>query len=68
MTLHTDNGNLDTEVDPGFNLRSNDNLALLAPGPTSAFDDDQGIAFISGSTAVTPASFGVLADGVLPDQ
>ena len=68
MTLNTGNGNLNTKVDPGFNLRSNDNLVLLAPGPTSVFDDDQGIAFISGSTAVTPVSFGVLADGVLPDQ
>jgi hypothetical protein len=39
---------------------------LLAPGPTSAFDDDRGIAFVAAGAAVTPASFGVLADGVLP--
>ena len=32
--------------------------------PTDAFDDDQGIAFVAAGTAVTPSSFGVLADGV----
>lgn len=66
MVLYTGNGNLDTGVDPGFNLGPNDNLVLLAPGPTQAFDDDRGIAFVAESTAVTPASFGVLTDGVLP--
>jgi hypothetical protein len=73
MVLYVGNCNLDTGTDPGFNLGPNDNLALLAPGPTEAFDDDQGVAFvalrdsISGRTsAVTPASFGILADGVLP--
>jgi hypothetical protein len=71
MILYTHNPNLDTETDPGFNLGPNDALILLAPGPTEALDDDRGIAFVSlpGSTshhasAVTPASFGVLADGV----
>ncbi len=66
MTLYAGNSNLDMTVDPGFNLGPNDSLALLAPGPSDAFDDDQGIAFVAGGDAVTPASFGVLADGVLP--
>jgi hypothetical protein len=66
MILHIGNGNLDADTDPGFNLATNDNLALLAPGPTRAFHDDQGIAFVARSAAVTPASFGVLSDGVLP--
>jgi hypothetical protein len=66
MVLHTGNRYLDTEIDPGFNLGPQDNLVLLAPGPTRAFDDDQGIDFVAEGTAVTPASFGILTDGVLP--
>ena len=66
MTLYTGNDNLDTEADPGFNLGPHDNLALLAPGPTRAFGDGRGIAFVAGGTAVTPSSFGILVDGVLP--
>jgi hypothetical protein len=66
MVLHAGNGHLDAETDPGFNLGPDDNLVLLAPGPTGAFGDDQGIAFVAEGTAVTPASFGVLADGVWP--
>jgi hypothetical protein len=65
MTLYVGNPNLDTAVDPGFNLGPNDNLALLAPGPSEMFGDDVGIAFVASGTAVTPATFGVLADGVL---
>jgi hypothetical protein len=65
MVLYAGSRNLDITVDPGFNLNSNDNVVLLAPGPTNAFSDDQGIAFVTESTTVTPASFGVLADGVL---
>jgi hypothetical protein len=68
MTLYVGNPNLDTRADPGFNLGPNDNLVLLAPGPTEVFDDDQGIAFVANSTAVTPASFGVLVDGVIPTR
>jgi hypothetical protein len=64
MVLHTGNSNLNAQTDPGFNLGPNDNLVLLAPGPTGSFGDDQGIAFVAAGTAVTPASFGVLADGV----
>ncbi len=66
IVLYVGNGNLDTDTDPGFNLGPNDNLVLLAPGPTGAFGDDQGIAFVSTSDAVTPGSFGILRDGVLP--
>jgi hypothetical protein len=68
MVLYACSPNLDTHSDPGFNLGPNDNLVLLAPGPTEALGDDWGIAFVAHSTAVTPASFGVLADGVLPTQ
>ena len=69
MTLYVGNGNLDTSVDPGFNLGGGDNLVLLAPGPTEAFDDDRGIAFAANSPAVTPATFGILEDGVIrPDE
>ncbi len=64
MTLYAGNPNLDASVDPGFNLGPSDNLVLLAPGPSSAFDDDRGIALVASGDAVTPASFGVLADGV----
>ena len=66
MVLHVANGNLDAKTDSGFNLGPNDNLVLLAPGPTPGLDDDQGIAFVSKNTVVTPTSFGVLVDGVLP--
>jgi hypothetical protein len=66
MVLYTNNPNLNADVDPGFNLGPNDNLVLLAPGPTEAFGDDQGIAFVAEGTSVTQASFGVLTDGVLP--
>jgi hypothetical protein len=65
MVLYVGNGNLDASVDPGFNLGTRDNLVLLAPGPTDGFGDDLGIAFVSNSPAVTPASFGVMIDGVV---
>ncbi len=65
MVLYTGNGNLDASTDPGFNLGSRDNLVLLAPGPTDAFGDDLGIAFVSNGSAVTPASFGVMTEGVV---
>jgi hypothetical protein len=66
MVLCLGNGNLDDDADPGFNLGRDDNLALLAPGPTAAFEDDQGVAFVAWGTGVTAATFGVLSDGVLP--
>jgi hypothetical protein len=68
MVLYVGNGNLDTSTDPGFTLGANDNVVLLAPGRTEAFGDDQGIAFVSHSASVTPASFGVLADGLLTNH
>jgi hypothetical protein len=68
MVLYAGNGNLDADLDPGFNLGPNDNLMLLAPGASGAFGDDVGIAFEAESGAVTPASFGVLVDGVWPDD
>jgi hypothetical protein len=68
MVLYVGNGNLDASADPGFNLGAGDNLVLLAPGPTQAFDDDLGIAFVANSSAVTPATFGVLVDGVTFDS
>jgi len=68
MVLYAGNGNLDADWDPGFNLGPNDNLVLLAPGPSRAFGDDVGIAFEAEGGVVTPASFGVLVDGVWPDD
>jgi hypothetical protein len=64
MVLYVGNGNLDVATDPWFRLGAVDNLVLLAPGATQAFSDDQGVDMISDG-AVTPASFGVLADGVV---
>lgn len=70
LVLYVGNDHLDTTTDLGFLLVRGDNLALLAPGETAAFDDDRGIAFLSlGANApfgrgVTPHSFGILADGV----
>lgn len=65
MMLFVGNGNLDATRDPGFAIGTgDDNLALLAPGPTSAFADDVGVDFVAEGQAVTPFSFGVLADGV----
>ena len=63
IVLYVGNGHLDVEIDPWFRLGDDDNLVLLAPGPTPALDDDLGIDFAGGG-AVTPASFGVLSDGV----
>ncbi len=69
LLFYVDNGTLDVTTDPGFGLGTgDDNLALLAPGPTSAFDDDIGIDFIAEGYAVTPYSFGILADGVTFDR
>jgi hypothetical protein len=68
MVLYVGNRNLDASADPGFNLGAGDNLVLLAPGPTRAFDDDFGIAFVANGSAVTPATFGVLVDGVTFDS
>lgn len=69
LVLFVGNGLLDGSVDPGFELVDDDNLALLAPGPTGMFDDDRGIAFMTigdqQRPAVNSASFGILVDGVI---
>jgi hypothetical protein len=66
MALYVGNGTLDITSDPGLGLgRSNDNLVLLAPGPSDSFADDIGIDFVAEGATVTPASFGVLTDGVV---
>lgn len=66
MVLFVGNGYLDATTDPGFAIGTgDDNLALLAPGPTSSFADDVGVDFVAEGEAVTPFSFGVLADGVV---
>ena len=68
MVLYVGNKHLDSNTDPWFNLVQNDTLVLLAPGPTAAFHDDQGVAFTYigdyNHRAVTSASFGILGDGV----
>lgn len=69
LLFYVGNGTLDVKTDPGFDLNANDdNLALLAPGPTVAFDDDIGIDFVAEGYAVTPHAFGILADGVTFDR
>ncbi len=69
LLFYVGNGTLDVTTDPGFGLGTgDDNLALLAPGPTSALNDDIGIDFIAEGYAVTPYTFGILADGVTFDH
>ncbi len=65
MVLYVGNGTLDVTTDPGFGLGTRDeNLVLLAPGP----EGELGVDFVAEGTAVTPYSFGVLADGVVFDH
>lgn len=65
IVLFVGNGNLDATTDPGFAIGTgDDNLVLLAPGPTPSFADDVGVDFVAEGQAVTPFSFGVLKDGV----
>ena len=72
MLLYVGNNHLDTSSDPWFNLGERDNIAVLAPGESSDFEDDVGIAFATTEqggrpidrSTVTPASFGILSDGV----
>ncbi len=62
MVLYVGNGTLDVTTDPGFGIGTrNDNLVLLAPTPAG----EVGIDFVAEGTAVTPYSFGILADGVI---
>jgi hypothetical protein len=66
MALYTGNGHLDVMTDPGFAIGTgDDNVVLLAPGPTSSFADNVGVDFVAEGSGVTPYSFGVLADGVV---
>ena len=68
MVLYVGNGNLDVTTDPGFGIGTgDDNVVLLAPGPSPAFADDVGVDFVAEGDEVTPLSFGVLADGVVFD-
>ncbi|HOU13660.1 MAG TPA: CotH kinase family protein [Anaerolineae bacterium] len=69
LLFYVGNGALDVTTDPGFGLGTgDDNLVLLAPGPTAAFDDDIGVDFVAEGYAVTPYTFGILADGVTFDR
>ncbi len=62
MVLYVGHGTLDATTDPGFGIGArNDNLVLLAPTP----EGEMGIDFVAEGSAVTPYSFGVLADGAL---
>ncbi len=66
LIFYVGNGNLDVKTDPGFGIGTGrDALALLAPGPTTAFTDDIGVDFVAEGNGVTPVSFGILADGVV---
>lgn len=66
VIFYVGNGNLDVTTDPGFGIGANDdNLALLAPGPSPDFVDDVGVDFLAEGDGVTPFSFGVLGDGVV---
>jgi hypothetical protein len=68
MILYVGNGTLDVTTDPGFGIGTgNDNVVLLAPGPSPARGDDVGVDFVAEGEEVTPFSFGVLADGVAFD-
>jgi len=69
MRLYVGNGHLDVTTDPGFGLGTgNESLALLAPGESRAFEDGIGIDFVAEGRRVTPASFGILVDGVTFDE
>jgi len=65
LLFYVGNGNLDVTTDPGFGIgQRDDNVVLLAPGPTESFMDDIGVDFIAEGNRVTPYSFGILGDGV----
>jgi hypothetical protein len=65
IALYVCNTLIDSDRDPGFRRGTDDNVVLLAPGATDDFSDDQGIDFLGQNPAVTPATFGVLSDGVV---
>ncbi|MEA3308615.1 MAG: CotH kinase family protein, partial [Chloroflexota bacterium] len=65
LLFYLGNGNLDVTTDPGFAIGAgDDNLVLLAPGPSGDFADDIGVDFIAEGRSVTPYTFGVLSAGV----
>ncbi len=65
LVLYVGNGHLDVTTDPGFDIgRGDEALTLLAPGVSESLADDVGVDFVAEGEAVTPASFGLLADGV----
>ena len=59
LTLYVGNGRINTTTDPWFNLGAEDNLALLAPGPSNNPMDDIPIDLWAGSSIITPATFGL---------
>jgi len=68
LILFAGNGALDVTTDPGFGLGTrDDNVVLLAPGPTQALPDDVTVDFVAEGLQVTPYTFGALADGVTFD-
>jgi hypothetical protein len=68
LTFYVGRGHLDGDTDPGFGLGTGDeNVVLLAPGASSAFEDDIGVDFVAEGSDVTPYTFGVLSDGVTFD-
>ena len=68
LILYVGKDALDALRDPGFDIGiNNDSVALLAPGPSAAFGDDVGRDFVAEGRATTPATFGILEDGVVFD-
>jgi hypothetical protein len=58
------NGLLDTATDPWFRIGQDDNLVLLAPGPTADFADDHAIDYLTigrGEPGQAAADFGLTA-------
>ncbi|MCP4427154.1 MAG: hypothetical protein GY803_21925, partial [Chloroflexi bacterium] len=67
ITLYLGNGNLNNRADPGFNLSENDNLVLLAPGPTNQMADDQSVAMLRFGKQRSLSDYAeFLADGIHP--
>jgi hypothetical protein len=66
--LYIGNDLIDAETDPWFDLGVTDNLAVLAPSTGQTSGTETGIAFWSSGDTVTPASFGILQDGVIQND
>ena len=66
ITLYVGNGNLDDVTDPGFNIRTSDNLVLLAPIDINQLTDEQSIAMLLfGNDGNLSQYSEFLADGVM---